>query len=144
MVLSVAFSNDGHNMAVLARDHKIRLFDILTARIYKTIDESLEVYSSIQQVLNSFYESSNIARPVNVVYKQENQQLANMEFGRRAAIEKEIDRNNDVVLYSNLLFDESGSFLIYSTLLGIKSKSKLSKRNLVLRLTFLSFLSIEH
>jgi peptidylprolyl isomerase domain and WD repeat-containing protein 1 len=45
-----------------------------------------------------------------------------MEFGRRVAIEKEIDRNNEVVLYSNLLFDESGSFLIYATLLGIKSK----------------------
>jgi hypothetical protein len=50
MVLSITFTNDGNKMAILSRDRKIRLFDVLTAKIFKTIDESLEVYSSIQQV----------------------------------------------------------------------------------------------
>jgi hypothetical protein len=52
-----------------------------------------------------------------------------MEFGRRVAIEKEIDRNNDVILYSNLLFDESGMFLLYATLLGIKSRLRKYKNH---------------
>lgn len=43
-----------------------------------------------------------------------------MEFGRRMAIEKDIERN-EAYFYSNILFDESDSFLIYSTLLGVKS-----------------------
>ena len=43
-----------------------------------------------------------------------------MEFGRRIAIEKDIERN-EAIFYSTLIFDESGIFLIYSTLLGIKS-----------------------
>ena len=45
-----------------------------------------------------------------------------MEFGRRQAMEKEIERN-DAFFYSNLVFDESGTHLIYATILGIKSIS---------------------
>jgi peptidylprolyl isomerase domain and WD repeat-containing protein 1 len=43
-----------------------------------------------------------------------------MEFGRRIAIEKDLERN-EAIFYSNLVYDESGIFLIYSTLMGIKS-----------------------
>ena len=37
-------------MAVLSKDRKIRLFDVLSGKIYKTIDESVDVYTGIQQV----------------------------------------------------------------------------------------------
>ena len=99
-VLAVEFSLNGKLMATLSKDRKIRMFDFLSGKITQTIDESLEVYSNIQQ-----------STP----------QLANMEFGRRIAIEKDIERN-EANQYSNLVFDESGLFLIYGSLLGVKSK----------------------
>ena len=99
MIINMDFSKNGKQMAMLSKDRKIRIFNMLTGKIVQTIDESLEVYSTIQQ--NS-------------------PQLANMEFGRRIAIEKDIERN-EANLYSNLLFDDSGVFLIYGSLFGIKS-----------------------
>jgi peptidylprolyl isomerase domain and WD repeat-containing protein 1 len=98
IVLSIAFTRSGKIMAVLARDRKIRVYNFLSGKIVQTIDESLDSYSAIQQ---------------------QSQQLGNMEFGRRVAIEKDIDRN-EASFFSNLVFDESGSFLFYSGLLGIK------------------------
>lgn len=44
-----------------------------------------------------------------------------MEFGRRVAIEKDIERN-EANQFSNMVFDESGLFLIYGSCLGVKSK----------------------
>jgi peptidylprolyl isomerase domain and WD repeat-containing protein 1 len=50
VVLSIAFSKDGRKMAIMSDDRKIRLFNFLSGKILKTIDESLNVYSNIQQV----------------------------------------------------------------------------------------------
>jgi peptidylprolyl isomerase domain and WD repeat-containing protein 1 len=50
VVLGIAFSKDGKLMAVMSDDRKIRLFNFLTGKFVKTIDESLDVYSQIQQV----------------------------------------------------------------------------------------------
>lgn len=54
-----------------------------------------------------------------------------MEFGRRAAIEKDIERS-DAIYLTNLVFDESGMFLLYGTLFGVKR----------MNLFFVFFLSI--
>jgi len=37
-------------MAISARDRKIRLFNVLSGKIIQVIDDSLDVYSNIQQV----------------------------------------------------------------------------------------------
>lgn len=50
IVINIAFNKSGKKMAVLARDRKIRIFDFLTGKIINTIDESLDQYSSLQQV----------------------------------------------------------------------------------------------
>ena len=50
IVLHIEFNKTGRVMAVLSKDRKIRIFNMLTGKITKTIDESLEVYSAIQQV----------------------------------------------------------------------------------------------
>lgn len=42
-----------------------------------------------------------------------------IDFGRRMAVEKEIEKTEDVPL-PNATFDESSNFLLYPTLLGIK------------------------
>jgi len=42
-----------------------------------------------------------------------------MEFGRRLTVEAEID-NSERTPASNVIFDESGNFILYSTMLGVK------------------------
>jgi len=42
-----------------------------------------------------------------------------MEFGRRVALEKELDKS-EAVANSNAIFDESGNFILYATLLGVQ------------------------
>lgn len=42
-----------------------------------------------------------------------------VDFGRRMAIEREIEKTEDVPP-PNAIFDESSNFLLYPTLLGIK------------------------
>lgn len=98
IVINIEFSRDAKKMAVMSKDRKIRIFNILTGKITQTINESLDVYSTIQQ---------------------NTPQLANMEFGRRLAIEKDIERN-EANQFSNMVFDESGLFLIYGSCLGVK------------------------
>jgi hypothetical protein len=39
-------------MATFAKDRNIRIFDFLSGKIIKKIDESIDVYSSIQQVFD--------------------------------------------------------------------------------------------
>ena len=48
--------------------------------------------------------------------------LEAIDFGRRISIEKEIEAS-DTALLPNAVFDESGNFVIYATLLGIKVPS---------------------
>jgi peptidylprolyl isomerase domain and WD repeat-containing protein 1 len=47
--------------------------------------------------------------------------LDDMEFGRRLAVEREIEKQKaGQSVTVNAVFDDSGNFLIYATLLGIK------------------------
>lgn len=49
-------------------------------------------------------------------------QLEAIDFGRRMAVEKEIEKTENVPQL-NAVFDESSNFLLYATLLGIKVRS---------------------
>ena len=50
--------------------------------------------------------------------------LDDMDFGRRLAIERELERNESdpggALRSANAIWDESGNFLLYPTMLGIK------------------------
>lgn len=47
------------------------------------------------------------------------QQLPDMEFGRRMAVERELEKVDGIRL-TNIIFDETGHFVLYGTMLGIK------------------------
>nr|UMA83648.1 venom-related protein peptidyl-prolyl isomerase [Conus judaeus] len=47
------------------------------------------------------------------------QQVPNMEFGRRLAVDRDLEKSTSFK-YCNLVFDESGNFLLYATMLGVK------------------------
>lgn len=59
--------------------------------------------------------------------QQSTQQLPNMEFGRRMAVERDLEKSEAIGL-ANIVFDESGYFLMYATLLGVKLINLYSNR----------------
>jgi len=84
-------------------DRKLRVFKFRTGKLYRIYDESLEVVSEMQQAGTA------------------GNKLDDMEFGRRLALEKEIQKlNGGQASTVNAIFDDSGNFLLYPTLFGIK------------------------
>lgn len=71
-------------------------------------DESLQAIQEMQQAGTAAYK------------------VEDMEFGRRLAVERELEiPGTDGRIpgrWSNAIWDETGSFIIYPTLLGIKGK----------------------
>ncbi|XP_004924238.1 peptidylprolyl isomerase domain and WD repeat-containing protein 1 isoform X1 [Bombyx mori] len=92
------FSPDGRKMASISLDRKVRVFHFLTGKLHKVIDESLQRFQELQH---------------------QTQQLPNMEFGRRMATERDLEKSECVSL-GNVAFDCSGHFVLYGTLLGAK------------------------
>ncbi|WAR24799.1 PPWD1-like protein [Mya arenaria] len=78
---------------------KVRIFKVRTGKLIKVLDETLQNIIDLQQM---------------------KQQLPNMEFGRRLAMEKELDNNPEAYRLGNILFDSTGYFLLYGTMLGVK------------------------
>ncbi|NXX98471.1 PPWD1 protein, partial [Centropus bengalensis] len=95
---SISFSPDGKKMATLGSDRKVRIFRFLTGKLMRVFDESLSMFTELQQM---------------------RQQLPDMEFGRRMAVERELEKV-DAVRLINIIFDETGHFVLYGTMLGIK------------------------
>ncbi|CAL3962000.1 hypothetical protein PZA11_000711 [Diplocarpon coronariae] len=99
---SLTISPNGSQFATVSfPDRKIRVFDFPTGKLYRTYDESLRVMEEMQQAGTAL------------------QKLEDVEFGRRLATEREIEspalRNK-----ANVVFDESGHFIIYGSMLGTK------------------------
>lgn len=94
----LAFSPDGKRFATISTDRRVRVFNFLTGKLVLVLDESLHRFTELQQAT---------------------QQLPSMEFGRRMAVERDLEKSEAFQL-GNITFDESGHFLMYATLLGIK------------------------
>ncbi|CAG9770960.1 unnamed protein product [Ceutorhynchus assimilis] len=95
---SLAFSSDGKKFATISTDRRVRVFSFLTGKLTRVYDETLPRFTELQQ---------------------KTQQLPNMEFGRRMAVERDLERSESFHL-ANVCFDQSGNFIMYATLLGIK------------------------
>ncbi|KAM0332510.1 hypothetical protein ACHAQA_002793 [Verticillium albo-atrum] len=99
---SLSISPDGQQFAVFSQpDRKIRIFDFASGKLHRTYDESLQVIEEMQQAGTAL------------------SKLDAVEYGRRFALEREIDSP----AYSdkaNVVFDESGNFIIYGSIFGIK------------------------
>uniref|UniRef100_A0A8C2XW08 peptidylprolyl isomerase n=1 Tax=Capra hircus TaxID=9925 RepID=A0A8C2XW08_CAPHI len=95
---SICFSPDGKKLATIGSDRKVRIFRFLTGKLMRVFDESLSMFTELQQM---------------------RQQLPDMEFGRRMAVERELEKV-DAVRLINIVFDETGHFVLYGTMLGIK------------------------
>lgn len=106
----LAVSPDGKRFATISPDRKVRVFNFKTGKLTRVFDETLQKFSELQQSI---------------------QQISNMEFGRRMAHERELEKAEGL-LNSNIIFDESGHMLMYATMLGVKVVNIVS--NLCVRL----------
>lgn len=101
MPTSLEMSQDGRLMATMGQDRHVRLFHFLTGKLYRTYNESLSIFNEAQKEEDSLYK------------------LDAIDFGRRMAVEKAIDAAKNPPP-SNVVFDESGNFILYPTMIGIK------------------------
>lgn len=100
-VSSIEVSPDGKQFSITSPDRRIRVFWFRTGKLRRVYDESLEVAQDLQRSDAPLY------------------RLEAIDFGRRMAVEKEIEKT-ETAPQPNAVFDESSNFLIYATLLGIK------------------------
>jgi len=99
---SLTISPSGSQFATFSfPDRKVRVFDFPTGKLYRTYDESLQTIEEMQQAGTAL------------------QKLEDLEFGRRLATEREIE-NPAMQNKANVIFDETGHFIIYGSMLGTK------------------------
>lgn len=96
---SISFSPDGKNMAVTARDKQVRAFYFRSGKLRRKYDES--------------------RRAMEDMIAQGQLKMDAMDLGKKSAVEKELEAS-DALDRQNAVFDESGHFLIYCTMLGVK------------------------
>ncbi|KAJ9188701.1 hypothetical protein P3X46_000071 [Hevea brasiliensis] len=101
IVSTMEVSPDGKQFSITSPDRRIRVFWFRTGKLRRVYDESLEVAQDLQRSDAPLY------------------RLEAIDFGRRMAVEKEIEKT-ETAPQTNAVFDESSNFLIYATLLGIK------------------------
>lgn len=100
--VSLAINPKGNMFATFGEDRRIRIFSLLSGKLLKTIDETLAKYQSEAKEQRSYG-------------------LQNMEWNRRVALEKEMDKDRGSAFKNvKLCWDYSGYFLIYPSPIGIK------------------------
>ncbi|KAF2084222.1 cyclophilin type peptidyl-prolyl cis-trans isomerase/CLD [Saccharata proteae CBS 121410] len=99
---SITISPTGTHFATFSfPDRKVRVFEFSSGKLYRTYDESIETITEMQQAGTAL------------------QQLENVEFGRRLAVERELE-HPALQHRVNVIFDESGNFILYGSILGTK------------------------
>ncbi|KAL9711194.1 Peptidyl-prolyl cis-trans isomerase cyp15 [Leucoagaricus gongylophorus] len=95
-------------------DRQICVFSLLSGKLTRKYDESLEAIQEMQQAGTAIH------------------RVEDMEFGRRLAVEKEFELPGPdgrvPAHWSNVIWDESGAFIVYPTLLGIKVVNTVTNR----------------
>ena len=104
---SIVLSPDSNSFVTFSLpDRQIRVFNFLSGKMTRKYDESLSAIQDMQQAGTAIY------------------RVDDMEFGRRLAVDRELELpgadGRIPGRWINSVWDESGNFVIYPTLLGIK------------------------
>ncbi|KAK7048388.1 peptidyl-prolyl cis-trans isomerase cyp15 [Favolaschia claudopus] len=95
-------------------DRQVRVFSFLGGKLTRKYDESLQAIQEMQQAGTAM------------------SKLDDMEFGRRLAMEREFELpgpdGHVPGRWSNAIWDESGAFILYPSLLGIKVVNTVTNR----------------
>lgn len=88
------------------------------------IDESdFRIFFRVFKIFFSIFQKSQVydeSFGTVTELQQAKQLVPNIEFGRRMAMERDLERTDSASCLGNALFDETGNFLIYPTPLGVK------------------------
>lgn len=107
---SIMISPSGSQFATYSfPDRYVRIFDFATGKLIRAYDESITTITDMQQAGTAL------------------QKLEDVEFGRRLAVERELE-NPALQNKINVIFDESSNFIIYGSILGIKVMNTLTNR----------------
>lgn len=107
---SITISPSGSQFATFSfPDRYVRIFDFTTGKLIRTYDESISTITDMQQAGTAL------------------QKLEDVEFGRRLAVERELE-NPAFQNKINVIFDESSNFIIYGSILGTKVMNILTNR----------------
>ncbi|KAM5433785.1 Peptidyl-prolyl cis-trans isomerase cyp15 [Microsporum canis] len=107
---SITISPSGHQFATFSfPDRQVRVFDFASGKLYRSYDESIQTVTEMQQAGTAI------------------QKLEEVEFGRRLATERELG-NPATFPKVNVIFDESGHFILYGSILGVKCINTFTNR----------------
>ncbi|OCK98738.1 peptidyl-prolyl cis-trans isomerase cypE [Cenococcum geophilum 1.58] len=107
---SITISPTGSQFATFSfPDRKVRVFDFASGKLYRTYDESIATVTEMQQAGTAI------------------QKLDDVEFGRRLAVERELE-SPAVRSRINVIFDETGHFILYGSILATKVINTLTNR----------------
>ena len=112
---SLTFSPSGSHFVTtsLLSDRHVRIFSFLTGKLYRKYDETLTAIQELQQA-GTAAASSDSQSSLSM-------KLDQMEFGRRLAVERELsERSPDAAKRECAIWDETGNFILYPSLVGIK------------------------
>ncbi|KAF2168803.1 hypothetical protein M409DRAFT_52809 [Zasmidium cellare ATCC 36951] len=108
---SITVSSTGQQFSTFSfPDRKVRVFDFPSGKLYRTYDESIATITEMQQA------GTLSSEPLEAI-----------EFGRRIAVEREIE-NPAVRSRINIIYDESDHFILYGSILGTKVINTLSNK----------------
>ena len=93
-------SHDGGKLAVVGKDKQIRVFDLRKGKLSRVYNEGMEVFEAAMSTGTLGLDS--------------------IDFGRRSAVEHELESSPRASAQNNAIFDETGHFLLYSSLVGVK------------------------
>jgi peptidylprolyl isomerase domain and WD repeat-containing protein 1 len=100
---SISMSRDGQKFAVLSSDQKIAIFEFKSGKKIREYDESAKAAEEMQRFGTAIYTPDKV------------------EFARRIGVERVFeDEYNHIRLRQNVIFDQSGYFVMFPTVLGIK------------------------
>jgi peptidylprolyl isomerase domain and WD repeat-containing protein 1 len=97
---SVACSPKGDQFAVYSSDKHIRIFNFEKGKLIRKYDESIPAYVKVGEAKGGHTDT--------------------MESSRRQAMERELESLADSQSLQNLVFDDSGHFLVFGSISGIK------------------------
>lgn len=109
---SLSISPDGQKFVTFSfPDRKVRIFDFASGKLHRTYDESLDTITEMQQAGTAL------------------EKFDDVEFGRRTGIERDLDVQQQMVKERiNVIFDESGNFVFYGSMSGIKAVNTITNR----------------
>lgn len=106
---SITISPSGQRFAAWSfPDRQVRIFEFATGKLYRSYDESIATLTEMQQAGTAL------------------QTLDEVEFGRRLAVERELELVTTPKI--NVVFDETGHFVLYASILGVKCINTFTNR----------------